>query len=235
MKRMKLKRRIKPKKANIIIILIILLIISVVYVLKIFNERAIPIFINYSEVEVKRIVSLVINNSLMNEVGTKITFDDLFITKEDSSGNITSMDINSAKVNQVLMNINSVLEQNFKYLERGQIDKLKINNLNINSTKKGVIYELPSGIIFNNVFLNNLFPKIPVKLNLVGTIFSKINTDVESYGINNAIFKVNVNVSSEIKVILPFASENIELTANIPIIIKIIEGKVPSYFFDRNI
>ena len=142
------------------------------------------------------------------------------------------MDVDPAKTNGLLLKISKVLEQNFKYLEEGRIDKLKIEELK--SNKKGVIYELPSEIIFNNVFLNNLLPKIPVRLNLVGTIFSKLTTDVESYGINNAIFKVNLNVSADIKTVLPFTSKTSSMEASIPIIIKIIEGEVPNYYFGNN-
>ena len=225
---MKLKRR---KRINIVPIIIILLIISVIYLLNLFSKKAIPIFLNYSEIEVKRIASLIVNNSLINEVGTKVVFDDLFVVKEDKEGNIVSMDINSAKVNNILVESSNVLERNFKYLEEGNINKLKVDNLNINSKKKGVIYELPSGIIFDNVFLNNLLPKIPVRLNLVGTIFCELTTDVESYGINNAIFRVNIHATTELKVVLPFTNKNVKLEASIPIIIKIIEGDVPSYLF----
>lgn len=234
MKRMKLKRRKKYKKLNILFIVIILLIISIFNLLKIFSKKAMPIFLNYSEIEVNRIASLVINNSLINEIGTKVIFDDLFVVKEDKSGNIVSMDINSSKVNELLIEASKLLEQNLKYLENGEIDKLKVNGLNINSKKKGVIYELPSGIIFNNVFLNNLLPKIPVRLNLVGTIFCELTTDVESYGINNAIFRVNIHATTTLKVVLPFTSKDVALEAKIPIIIKIIEGEVPNYYFGSN-
>ena len=231
MKRMKLRRRKKSNKTNIILIIFVLLIFSIIYILKIFSEKAVPIFLEYSEIEVNRIASLVINNSVMNGIGLNITLEDLFVVKEDDSGNIISMDVNPSKVNELLVKAGNILEQNFKYLENGEIDKLKINGLNLDNNKKGVIYELPSGIIFDNIFLNNLLPKIPVRLNLVGTIFSKLTTDVESYGINNAIFKVNIYVSTELKVVLPFTSKNIKLEANIPIIIKIIEGEVPNYYF----
>lgn len=232
MKRMKLKRKIKYKKLNLILTVLVLLIISTIYILKIFSEKAFPIFLEYSEIEVKRIASLVINNSVINGVGANITLEDLFIVKEDKEGDIISMDVNPAKANGLLLKVSKVLEQNFKYLEEGNMDKLKIEVLK--SNKKGVIYELPSGIIFNNVFLNNLLPKIPVRLNLVGTIFSRLTTDVESYGINNAIFKVNLNVSVEIKTVLPFTSKTSNLEACIPIIIKIIEGEVPNYYFGNN-
>ena len=170
---------------------------------------------------------------MINGIGSNITIDDLFVIKEDNNGNIISMDVNPSKTNELLVKAGKILEQNFKYLENGEIDKLKIDGLNINN-KKGIIHEIPSGIVFDNVFLNNLLPKIPVKLNLVGTIFSKLTTDVESYGINNAIFKVNIFVSTELRVVLPFTSKNTKLEATIPIIIKIIEGKVPSYYFENS-
>lgn len=234
MKRMKLKKRKKYKKINLIFMIIILLIISIFYLLKIFSSKALPIFLDYSEVEVNRIASLVINNSLINEIGTKVVFDDLFVIKEDKSGNIVSMDINSSKVNKLLIEASKLLEQNLRYLENGEIDKLKVSGLNINSKKKGVIYELPSGIIFNNIFLNNLLPKIPVRLNLVGTIFCQLTTDVESYGINNAIFRVNIHATTTIKVVLPFTSKDVSLESKIPVIIKIIEGEVPNYYFGQN-
>lgn len=230
---MRLRKKRKTKRINIIIVVIITLIVCIIYVLNFFSKKAIPIFLDYSELEVKRIASLIINNSVINGIGSNITIDDLFVIKEDNNGNIISMDVNPSKTNELLVKAGKILEQNFKYLENGEIDKLKIEGININN-KKGIIHEIPSGIVFDNVFLNNLLPKIPVRLNLVGTIFSKLTTDVESYGINNAIFKVNIFVSTELRVVLPFTSKNTKLEATIPIIIKIIEGKVPSYYFENS-
>lgn len=234
MNKMKLKKKKKHAKFNIIFTIFITIIIAVFYILKIFNSKAIPVFLEYSEIEVKRIASLVINNSIMNNIGTDVDLDDLFVLKTDNEGNVVSMDIKSSEVNKMLLKAGHILEKNFSYLENGEIEKLEVKNLNVNSKRKGIIYELPSGIIFNNLFINNLLPKIPVRLNFVNSVFSKITTETESFGINNAIFKVNIYVSSDVKIILPFASKNIEVSATIPIIIKIIEGKIPSYYFDSS-
>ena len=131
MKRMRLKRKFKYKKINLIIIIFVLILFSSMYLLNIFSKKAVPIFLEYSELEVKRIASLVINNSVINGVGANITLDDLFIVKEDNNGNIISMDVNPAKTNQLLQKVGNVLEKNFKYLEDGKLDKLKLEDLNI--------------------------------------------------------------------------------------------------------
>ena len=238
MNRMHLKKykKKKNKVINKIILIFLLLVISIIYIFKIFNEKALPQFISYSEIETKKIVSNLVTNTVTQEISNNIKTDDLFITTKDSNGDIQSIDFNSSEVNRILVNASKSVEQNLKYLETGNIDKLNLNNVltdyDEEKLQKGIIYELPSGIIFNNTLLNNIFPKIPIKMHLIGNVFSKINTDIQSYGINNALIKVNINVEAEVKILMPFVSSNTKINVDIPIIMKIIEGNVPSYYFD---
>jgi len=234
MRRMHLKRKLVIKKLNIYLIIFLILGIVTLYILNIFSKKAIPILMDYSKIEVKKIATTLINNAVINEVAKNITIDDLFIIKYDNEGKIISMDVNSKTTNNLLIKSNKEVEKYFKYLEKGEVGKLNLIGVEIESNKKGVIFEVPTGIIFNNVFLNNLFPKIPVRLNLVESVFSRISTEVEDYGINNAIFKVNINITVDLKVVLPFISDTTSLVVNIPIIIKIIEGEVPSYYFNND-
>lgn len=237
MKRMHLKKH-KSKKnrvINLVTLILIFIIISVIYILKIFNDKALPHFLNYSEIETQKIITSVISSTVTREIANDISMTDLFITTKDNSGNIKSIDFNTKNVNLILTHTTDVVEESLKYLETGQIDKLKLDNVPIsidNNLKKGIIYEVPSGIILNNVILNNIFPKIPVKINLIGNIFCKLNTDVESYGINNALIKVNINIEVEVKILLPFVSKNSKISVDVPLIMKLMEGNVPSYYFD---
>ena len=223
----------KNKKINTIIVIFILLIVSIIYVLKLFNERAVPQFLEYSKIEVKRIVSLLINKEVTNTIQNTISYDELFIINKDIEGNIKYIDFNSKEVNRILNEASKVVEDNINYLSNGEIDKLSnINGLDKKKLKRGIIYELPSGIIFNNAILNNIMPKIPVKIDLVSNVFCLINTDIKSYGINNALLKVNISIKVSVKILLPFVSDSFDLVADIPIIMKLIEGSVPSYYFD---
>ena len=231
--RMKLKKYRKKKKkiSNKILFIIILLIFSIIYIFKIFNQKALPQFISYSEIETKKIVSNIISNTITEEITNNINMDDLFIILRDSNGDIQSIDFNSSMVNKILVDSSKSVEQNLKYLEKGQIDKLNLSNYNNEKLKNGIIYELPSGIIFNNTLLNNILPKIPIKMNLIGNVLAKLTTSVDSYGINNALIKVNINIEAEVKILMPFVSSNTLLNVDVPIIIKILEGRVPSYYF----
>jgi len=229
-------RNKKNKMINKILIIIILLAISIIYIFKVFNEKAIPQLIEYSELETSRIVSKIVSNTVIDEISNNTNIEDIFITIKDSNGDIKSIDFNSSEVNKILSKTAKSVEQNLRYVESGDTDKLNltnyVSNVDIEKSKKGIIYELPSGIIFNNTLLNNLLPKIPIKMSLIGTIFTKVSTDVESYGINNALIKVNMNIEAEVKILLPFVSSNTKINVDVPIIMKIMEGNVPSYYFD---
>jgi len=231
--RMRLKKykNKKNKIANRILFVVILLIISIIYAFKIFNEKALPQFISYSEIETKKIVSNIISNTITEEITNNINMDDLFITLKDSNGDIQSIDFNSSEVNKILVKSSKSVEQNLRYLESGEVDNLNLSNYDYEKFKNGIIYELPSGIIFNNTLLNNILPKIPIKMSLIGNVLAKLTTSVDSYGINNALIKVNINIEAEVKILMPFVSANTKLNVDVPIIMKIMEGNVPSYYF----
>lgn len=239
MNRMYLKKRkkVRIKKRNILIILLVLIIICVIYILNLFNKKALPLFIEYSTIETKKIASLIITSTITEEVANNTTIDDLFITLKDNNGNIKSIDFKSSEVNKLLVRASKLVEQNLNYLETGNIDKLNLSektlkNYNSDKIKNGIIFEIPSGIILNNSILYNILPKIPVRLETMGNIICRLNTDIKSYGINNALIKISIDVIVDIKILLPFTSQMNTFTINIPIIIKMIQGNIPSYYFN---
>ena len=123
-----------------------------------------------------------------------------------------------------------------KMLEEGDIGNLDLPNSNYLSSnqklKRGIIFEIPSGLIFNNAFFNNLGPKIPVRLNLVGDVISEVRTNVTNYGINNALIEIKINLKLTEQVILPIATNKIEIDLSVPIALKIIQGTVPNYYLN---
>ena len=105
-----------------------------------------------------------------------------------------------------------------------------LKNYNINKLKKGIIYEIPLAYSYNNVFLSNISPKIPVKIHMIGNVNSNIRTKVTDYGINNALLEVYLDIEIELQVILPLLSSNIINKSSIPIAIKMINGDIPKYY-----
>lgn len=233
MRKVKLRKKIKIR--NKITIIIILLLISILVVFKIFNRFAKPIFMTYAKSETKKLATLIINNAVSKQVSENLTVDNLFNITNDKNGNITSINFNSVIVNKVLTTTTSSVELNLRYIQNGQVDLLEIPNdvlisYDKEKLKKGIVYEMPFGVIFNNSILTNISPKIPVKLNLIGSITSQIDTKITNYGINNALIEVYINLELDLQVILPFVSDKTTVKTSVPVAIKLIQGSVPNYY-----
>lgn len=233
MKKIHLKKRKFKSKSNVIVIIILVIMISIYISFSFINKKIIPVFMDYAESEANKIAVLVINQAINEEITNNLNIEDLFLIIKDNNGNIKSIDFNPIYVNKMLSKINNNVQNYLSKLEQGKINLENNKYYNKNDKlKSGVIFEIPSGVIFNNVILSNIGPKIPVKLNMIGNISSNIYTDVTEYGINNAVVKIFVNIQMMEQVILPYVSKKITVKSDIPIAIKLIQGETPNYYFN---
>lgn len=111
------------------------------------------------------------------------------------------------------------------------IQKGNTNDFNVpNYSKEDMIFFVPLGIIFNNPILTNISPKIPYKIDFLGSVDTYIDTKVTEYGINNSLIEVMLNVNMNVQVIFPFISKKVNINKNIPISSNVIQGKIPTYY-----
>lgn len=181
-----------------------------------------------AESETKKFATLVINDAVSNELSSKIT-KDLIKTSDNS------FEFNTVKVNEALTAITNNVLFNLKCIEEGNIESLNVSDeifdsYNKKNLEKGIIYRIPTGVIFSNSLLNNIGPKIPVKLNFLGNIDSNISTKTNNYGINNVLVEVYVNLSVTMEIVLPLISKKTKVKTSIPVIMKMIEGNIPDYY-----
>ena len=179
-----------------------------------------PIYINYSESEIEKIVTVVVNR-VVNETNLN---DNLFIVKNDVN-QTTIVDYDPVVINKIISSISNNVYDNLKLIE--QMD----TNIFIKYNLDKSVFYVPSGIIFNSVMLNNLGPKIPLKLKLIGSVNPNIETKVTEYGINNSLIEVNIKVNTSIRMILPLSSKDKKITVVVPLTVKIIQGNIPEYYF----
>jgi sporulation protein YunB len=232
-KRIKLKRIIKIDKISIYIIVIILVFMSIITGLSYINKKVSPILLNRAEEETKNLSNMIINKALIEQLSEGIDIENLFTIIQNKDGEIQTVDFNSIVVNKVLSTTTSVVQKNLKAIEKGDLksiqykDSIEVDDENL---KKGIIYEIPIGVITNNAFLSNLGPRIPVKINIIGNVISTIKTNITPYGINNALVEVLVHIEVSEQVNIPFTSKNTVVSTDIPVAVKLIQGKVPTYY-----
>lgn len=223
-----------PKLVTVMLYIVGITFILSLIIIRYFSTKLEPGLRYYLSTEVKRVLSLVINDTIAN------TTNDIDINKIIVDGkNSNTVDVNTKYVNQVLANINRDIEENLRLIEDGKINNLKkyfssLSDIDYEELKGGVIYYISSGNISGNVFTNNIGPKVPIKFAMAGHVTSKMDSKIREYGINNALLEINVNVSVNMSVNIPFVMEEVKVETSMPLIIRVVEGEIPDYYLTNS-
>lgn len=232
--RIYLKYRKKRKLSNyftLIFIIIILSLVSTYYIIDYFSRVVKDNALVYGEAQVRKFITLIINSSLTEGDKDKVNVDDLMDIIKNNNDEIQLINYDSKNVLELLSNVTNNIQEKLLLIEEGRVDRLELSSYyNKDKLKRGIIYEIPVGLITNNIFLSNLGVKIPVRYSMVGDIISNIETKVSSYGINNALIEVDIYVEVSMIINLPFVTDRVTISNRIPLAIKVIQGVVPSYY-----
>ena len=227
----------KYKKSTVLFITIVFIVLSIIWLFRFINKRLTPTLVNYASMEVKKLASIIINNSVTEKIAASLNTDDLFVIEKNSNGEIMTIDFNSVTVNNFLREITKYIEDNLRLIENGQSELLELDedvlsNYDKSKLENGIIFEIPTGIVFQNSLLSNIGPKIPVRIRLNGDIISNVNTKVTDYGINNVLIETSINIELTEQIILPFTMDAIVVKSNVPIALKLVQGNIPNYYFN---
>lgn len=234
--KMMLKNKRKYNKTLVFLIIFISVIIISLVFINFYSKKALPIISSYAEAETKKLTILVINKAVTKQINN-MDINDIFDITYNNNGNISSIDFNSVNTSKILSTMTSLIELNIRAIEEGKIDMIELpsngfSDYNMDLLDKGIIAEVPFGIVTGSNLLYNIGPKIPVKLSLVGDVTTGFSTDIIEYGINNALIKLLIDIEVNTRIILPINSKNLKIKCSIPIAMKLIQGKIPEYYFD---
>lgn len=142
-------------------------------------------------------------------------------TLED--GTITSIEYDSYRLNQILYTslntIDESLNADGEVIEYPDGEEIYFIN--------GAVYECPIGLLTKIPFLANWGPRLPIRLKLLNDVTGEIKVDSIPYGINNTMVKASMKISVKTQVITILSTSELESSTEIPIIIQIVNGRVP--------
>lgn len=213
---MKLKK--KKSLKNRLLLLFILIMIFSIFLLYYISSKLMPSLLIYSENIVKEEGITLVSENVTDRIINILDKEDLFNIYKDNEGNIESIDYNSKVVNEIIKESSIVVQDNF--------NKYKTKN-------NSVVTYVPIFSGSNNVFLENLGPKVPIKLVLDGNVITSLETNVKEYGYNSALIEISIKIEANTEVILPFKTKKNKIVNNIPISIKIVQGNINSIFTDN--
>lgn len=182
------------------------------------------IVLDYAKVQTANIATLSINEGVANSPLQTQDPTELIIFAEHSQGHPI---INTALLNRLQVEITREVMANLQLLEQGDLTHLGSDT----AFADGVIFEVPWTQALNLALFHGIGPKIPVRSQVIGQAVTDIQTTTTPFGINNAMIEIDLTVKTELHVILPFRSDDIQVTVNVPLAAIMMEGEVPNFFW----
>ena len=217
MKRFKYQKS-KNKYSMLLLFIIILTLINLIFI----NTKITPKFIDIASKSIE-----IYNNKLIMS----------FISNET----LSNLDLNN--LIELIKNDNEIYAVNYDTKSSYKVLKIitdELNNIVSNTTysdildfkydiKDSLIIYYPITLAFNYAYLNNIGPKIPVKIKYLSSLVTTLKTKVSNYGINNVLIEIYVSINIIDDIVIPLKKESINKEYEVLLTSKIVMGNVPTY------
>lgn len=206
----------KSKKIKIFFkmaLFVVLFLFSVSFISGYFSSRVKMYVKQKAQLEASNLISTTIKTEVLPNIDLENMVK--FIIGENNK--VESIFVNTYQVNQIAAEIS----ENIGDLLRN-FDSQDLKNLS-----------LPLGIILSDTLFSNLGPPINIKIYPIGSIMVDIVSGCEHYGINNSLFTISISVRVIFVTIIPLQRDEVEVAMHIPLIVQIIQGEVPRYYYSN--
>lgn len=152
-------------------------------------------------------------HSIMNQAASNIPcdlFSDLTLISRDSSGAITGISANPAKVNA---------------LKNSYVDSLST----LLNDSKNTTLSIPLGNLTGSALLSGYGPLIKIRITPLGYVNASVESELSDSGINQTKHTIYINASVSLTSMYPFY-KNTTAEIRLPVSETVIVGNVPSLY-----
>lgn len=206
--------------------------LSTIFCLELIDYQIVSILKPYMNSEVERLTNNIVNQAIRN----KIKNANYSFNKVNQNENSKLFSYDTIMLTKIKDEITAYVQDSFIQLDNGKIDEYfisdRIKTGRFKKVKHGVICDLTLGSVRGSTLFANVGPAIPIKLSFLGQIQSDIDVDIKEYGINNVLVTIYLIINVKEQISMPFSSDKVEIKVREPIVIDLVQGNIPHYFYD---
>lgn len=237
MKRKRYKKKIILPPGQQILLLTLIIFVVCVSVSIIFIDKGIkPTLMEIAKEKTNEFATRGINSAV--RFAEEYDFTDITNITYDNEGNVSVYTWNFGAVNEINRNATNRVEEYFSKINQGEpityddeYDTYEYpDGAEERILEDPTLVEIPLGQITRNTVLANLGPRIPINLEVIGTVRTNVVPQQTEFGINGAWISFYLNVEADVQIIVPFTSEVTTVSADIYIDGGALMGEVPEFF-----
>lgn len=201
----------KGKNFRIIYIAISILLIFLIFFVSL-DKRLRPIITDYSASVGETLMLKLVDETvaqIFQEEG--VEYDDLVTLSRDENGNVTSLQINTAKINYIKSNISVMVAEKIAQKERYTL-------------------KIPLGTIIGNEYTVGRGPDIKFKMQITTTVIADFESRFYSAGINQALHQIHIKVKMNGQTVIPWYRSAFNLETSVIAAETVIVGITPDAY-----
>lgn len=145
-----------------------------------------------------------------------VDFNEIVKMEKDQEGRIQAVQFNFKEYSRIVGETTSRIQTRLKEFEEEKVDRT-----------------IPLGLATGSSFLAQLGPDLPVTFVPIGSVKTRLETKLEEAGINMVLATVYIFVEVDLRIVIPFATDQKTVKTEIPITHSLIIGDVPSYLYNN--
>lgn len=151
--------------------------------------------------------------------------DELYEIHRSEHQEITNIQFNTLKLNQILMTSLNTLNQTLDEVsyENG------IRHQRIRS-KDWIDYSVPVGSLFQSILWYGKGFELPIRIQILQNINGEIKTKMEPYGINATMITISLSLQLQAHVETYIGRRNVIVENELPLVMQVIHGQVPESY-----
>ncbi|MED1795598.1 sporulation protein YunB [Brevibacillus nitrificans] len=188
------------------------------FVLFLLAEKQIePTLMLIAQAKADQVAKLAITDAITKRLSQQgLDFNQVVLMEKDQEGNIKAVNFNFREYSRIVGETTARIQNRLKEFE-----------------SENVKMSVPLGVATRNAFLEHLGPEVPISFVPIGAVKTRLETGMKQAGINMVLVTVYIYVEVDLRVIIPFATEQQTVTTQIPITEALIVGKVPTYLYNN--
>ena len=163
--------------SKIIFVTIIFVILFTIFLLSKFVKHLDHSLVEISTNEIERVTYRFITDELDQSVFNRANFEDILIINQNDDGEILYVDFNLDQAYSVLDQVSSILTHSLDELESGNVSVAYFDS-DLSHELGSMVLSIPIGNSFSHIYFYNLGPKIPVRINFIGSVLTNLKTKV---------------------------------------------------------
>ncbi|MHA6251934.1 sporulation protein YunB [Oceanobacillus sp. CAU 1775] len=234
---MRKKRLLSPPGQRILLFTIIIFILCVGASIIIIDRGIKPTLMEIAKEKTTAYATRGINAAV--RFAEEYDFNDIANITYDNGGNVAVYRPNFSAINEINRQATNRVEEFFARINHGDPITHDSSGNELYDYPDGAeeriledptLIEIPLGQVTGNTVLANLGPRIPINLEVIGTVRTNIVPDRSEFGINSAWVSFYLHVEADVQIIIPFTSEVTTVTSDIYIDGGAIMGEVPEFY-----